>query len=96
MDKARFPGRSALEYFGLLSSREILIDDAAKKLVKELTGEYPVSSENSYASNAELPTSVSQAAVTALLSMHVEEQETSHGQENVSQKIKDARQKYLQ
>lgn len=64
--------------------------------MKELTGEYPVSSENSYASNAELPTSVSQAAVTALLSMHVEEQETSHGQENVSQKIKDARQKYLQ
>ena len=83
-----------MEYFGLSSPQEISIDDAAKKLVKELTGEDSVSSESSYAAYAEFPASVSKAALTALLSMHGE-RETSHVQENVSQMMTDARQKYL-
>ncbi|HEX8884346.1 MAG TPA: hypothetical protein VF797_07650 [Noviherbaspirillum sp.] len=70
MDKARFPKSSALEYFGLSSLLKTPVEDAAKKLVKELTGEDSVSSQSSCASNAEFPASVSKAAVTALLSMH--------------------------
>lgn len=96
MDKARSAGRSPLEYFGVSFLKEISIDVAANELVKELTGEYPVFSKNSSASNAQVPTSVSSTAMTALLSMYGVIQEDDADQKDVSKKIKDARARYLE
>lgn len=96
MDKARFAGRSAMEYFGYSRSKEISIDDAANQLVKELIGIDSDPCERESASSAEVLAVSSNTAMAALLIIHGEEKNFSPNQEDVAKKINDARKKYLQ
>jgi hypothetical protein len=94
MDKARFMGATALQYFGL-SSKEISIDDAASQLVQELIGNDSPNDSKRAAFKDEDHASVSNAAMAALRSMHGGKPENANDQQHMLEKIQDARKKYL-
>ena len=94
MDKARFAGVTALQYFGLVP-KEVSFEEAAKQLVQELTEEGSTYGGNSSAVDAGASAPASNAAKAALQIMYGQAAGNDHGRQCMAGKIDAARKKFL-